>query len=516
MTALNKYYRSPQRLLTPDSDRRLYYWLTGALLLALAVRLYGMTTSAIWCDEGSSVLMSQFPLPQLWYHAGHDVHPPLYYILLRGWMLAFGESLTSIRLLSVLPGVGAVALGVWLMKTIATRRAALLAALLLALYPFAVRYSQEVRMYSLLSFWLIGATLALVYWLRQPQRKTYLLAYVLLMTAGFYTHYFTGLCVLAHWAYIGLRSTSRSTIYKPLWKPAWWLANVAIVLLYLPWIPRLVDQLQHLDQLKVGGDVGWIPAITPSSVPSALWQFWNVNDGLSLPDAAFLALPLLLVILAYIAVRSDRSAERYAGLLAIYSFVPLLVITLVSLAVPLLVERYLMFAAMGLPLLVALALDRVLEKRRALGLALLAILLAVEIDGIANNYQVEQPQFDTLVYTVNQQFKPGDRIVVSDMFWYLSYVYYNRTGAEPYLYTPPLADGTSGRPNAWGFGTLFEQQGASIYLDTLNALPDNGARVWLVSLNAPVDDFASIPQYWRLETSQPIGDTRLRLYSTAH
>ncbi len=96
------------------------------------------------------------------------------------------------------------ALGIWLTRQLSTRRAAVLAGVLLALLPTAVRYSQEVRMYSLLGVWLLGATLALVYWVRQPERTRYMAVYVLLMSAGFYTHYFAALCVLVHWAYLGL------------------------------------------------------------------------------------------------------------------------------------------------------------------------------------------------------------------------------------------------------------------------------------------------------------------------
>ena len=76
-------------------------------------------------------------------------------------------------------------------------------------------------------------------------------------------------------------------------------------------------------------------------------------------------------------------------------------------------------------------------------------------------------QFDRVVNYVNQHFQPGDRIVTSDMLWYLSYVYYDRTGAQVRLYTPPAADGRSTRPNEYGFGTLVSVIGvaASATLD---------------------------------------------------
>lgn len=129
------------RLRTPESSRTALTrmlcqpWLWCILILASAVRFYGFTTSAVWCDEGSSLMLSDYPLADIWLHASHDVHPPLYFMLLHGWMALFGDSLVSIRTLSVLPGIATVLLGMWLVRLIATPRAALVAGLLLALLP---------------------------------------------------------------------------------------------------------------------------------------------------------------------------------------------------------------------------------------------------------------------------------------------------------------------------------------------------------------------------------------------
>lgn len=137
-------------------------WPVPILFLAMLARVYGSTASAIWCDEGSSLLMSQYSPSLIWTHSAHDVHPPLYFLLLHAWIGAFGDSVFSVRFISVLTGVGTVALGMWLVCLIATRRAAVMAGVLLALLPIAVRYSQEARMYALMGFLLLGATIALV------------------------------------------------------------------------------------------------------------------------------------------------------------------------------------------------------------------------------------------------------------------------------------------------------------------------------------------------------------------
>ncbi|WP_397453568.1 glycosyltransferase family 39 protein [Pseudomonas sp. NA-150] len=489
-------------------------WLVPILALAVVTRFYGLTQTAIWCDEGSSLLLSQYSFAMTWFHSAHDVHPPLYYLLLHSWMDLFGNSIFSIRAMSALPGVATVGLAVWLMSLMGTRRAAVLGGVLLAMLPIAVRYSQEVRMYALLGFWLMGATIALVYWVKRPERQRYLVIYALLMTASFYTHYFTGLCVLSHWFYLLVLRLQRQAPQKLITRPAWWLTNVAIVVMYLPWIPSLVDQLAHIPQLRVGGDVGWIPPVDIYSLPSAIWQFMILEDGRTVPLALYVLMPVVMALIAAVVALRDRSPHKFQVLIVTHAFLPLLVIFAVSFITPLLVERYLMFAAIGLPLILAIAIDQLEKRFRFLAMGLLVLVLGVEMVGLKTDYSVDPEQFDVLVDYVNQHYEKGDRIVVSDLFWYFSYVYYNRTEAEPLLYTPPLADGSSGRPNAYGFGTLVDENADKIYVDHLQVLPKGPGRVWLVSGVYPPDDFQSIPGEWNKAKELKVGDTVLRLYTT--
>lgn len=486
-------------------------WPLPILLLATLVRLYGSTASAIWCDEGSSLLMSQYSPSLIWIHSAHDVHPPLYFLLLHAWIGAFGDGLFSIRFLSVLPGIGTVALGMWLVYQVATRHAAIVAGVLLALLPIAVRYSQEVRMYSLMGLWLLGATLALVYWVRKPERHRYLVIYVLLMAASFYTHYFTGLCALSHWAYLWV---VRSDEQRLVTRPAWWVANGFIVMLYAPWIPGLIDLLRHLDQLRAGGDIGWIEPITMASLPSTIWQYLTLADARDLGWLLYLALPLALALVTGVVCLRDRSAHKFHVLLAIYTFLPLIVVFLVSWKVPLLVERYLMFSALGVPMILAIAIDQLRHHFRYAAVAMLVMVLTVELIGLHNDYQTDDEQFDKLVNYVNANYQANDRIVVSDLFWYFSYVYYNKTGSVPLLYTPPRADGISGRPGDYGFGTLVNNDADKVYLDSLEKLSLGQTRVWLVSNSAPPDDFASIPSNWNKVSTLKVGDTQVRLYTS--
>lgn len=500
------------------SESRLFQWLTDygiwpILALATLVRLYGLTAAAIWGDEGSSLLMSQYSVAGIWFHAAHDVHPPLYFMLLHGWVELFGDGIFSIRALSVVPGIATVALGIWLVRLMSTPRTALLAGLLLALLPTAVRYSQEVRMYSLLGLWLLGATIALVYWLKQPQRSRYLVIYTLLMTAAFYTHYFTALCVIVHWAYLLVLRVQPSAPQRYIQRPAWWLANLMIVVLFLPWVPGLVDLVQHTDQLKANGDVGWELPVDWSSVPSMVWSFMTQDDGGNLALPVFLSLPLLLLAVIVVTVWRDRSVYRWSALLALYTVLPLLVVYLVSLASPVFIERYLTAYAIALPLIVALAVSHLWQRFRTLALALLVVFIGTELVGLKNNATTDiNDQISVMVEFVNQHYLPGDQIVTSDLLWYMPYVYYNRTDAAPRLYTPPRADGSSSRPNAYGFGTLLDDDGPNVYLDQLAQLPVGNHRVWLINTADQPDEFAPLPGDWHKLSELAAGGTRARLF----
>ena len=486
------------------------------LALAALVRFYDMTGPAIWYDEAASVLMSEFSLPLIWSHTTYDVHPPLYYLLLHGWTAAFGNGVFALRAMSVLAGGVTVGLGVWLVRLIATRRAAVLAGLLLALLPIAVRYSQEVRMYALQGAWLMGATIALIYWIKHPQQHRYLVVYTLLMTAGLYTHYFAGLCVVSHWLYLLLLRFQPSRTCHLITRPAWWIANAAVVVLYLPWVPHLINQL------SLTGEVGWIPPVTVFSVPSIIWESLTLNDGRGLPWPIFIALPVWVLLASGWSVLRDKGTYKLHALLAIYTFVPIGVVFLISFKHSFFVPRYFMFAVIGLPLMLAIALDRLAHRYRTLAIVCLSVLVGGEGVGLYNVYTqtnklndtVNQPnnQIDRTTDYINQHFATGDRIVVNDIYWYLSVAYYNKTGTNPLLYTPPLSTGESGRPGEQAEGALLYQDADALYVDNLGSLPSETKRVWVVQGSEP-DEAMTVPKNWLPVSALTTGDTQVWLYA---
>jgi uncharacterized membrane protein len=60
--------------------------------LALALRLYHLDGQSLWADEGNSAALAGRPFAVIAEQAALDIHPPLYYWLLKIWCSLFGQS----------------------------------------------------------------------------------------------------------------------------------------------------------------------------------------------------------------------------------------------------------------------------------------------------------------------------------------------------------------------------------------------------------------------------------------
>jgi hypothetical protein len=143
--------------------------LAGITLLGGGLRIFQIANKGLWLDEAFSVWLGWQPLGQMWgWLLRIDQHPPLYYILLHFWMY-LGDSAGTVRLLSALLGTLTIPVIYCLGRRLLGPSAGLMAALILAVSPFHVRFAQETRMYTLLTLNASLAMLALVYLLTDPR-----------------------------------------------------------------------------------------------------------------------------------------------------------------------------------------------------------------------------------------------------------------------------------------------------------------------------------------------------------
>ena len=75
------------------------------LLAAFGLRVWGLADHNIWWDEGLAAWAARLPVRDILHWTAHDVHPPLYFLLLRSWWLIVGDGEFVLRFPSALAGV---------------------------------------------------------------------------------------------------------------------------------------------------------------------------------------------------------------------------------------------------------------------------------------------------------------------------------------------------------------------------------------------------------------------------
>ncbi|MDW8318638.1 MAG: hypothetical protein RMN53_12450 [Anaerolineae bacterium] len=412
-------------------------WSLVILVLAsFALRLVQLGADSLWYDETVSVYLAGQSAPALIGHTARDIHPPLYYLLLRGWLLLAGYPTgqadpTGHRLefmaafFSVAFGVLLVPLGWQLAQRLRLPQPApTLSALLLALSPFGVWYSQEVRMYT------VGAALGLVCLLstaallaprtsarRLPRAA---LVYALAAAAGMYTLYYFAFLLLSLNALV----LGWAVLRRRRWGDggrrlaAWLAAQTAAALLYLPWLP--VAWRQATD-----------PPVPPWRTPPQLWEAlvesWGaLSFGQSADPARFWPLLAITLLLALVAMAAGRRLERPEAvpLLLVAAFGPLALILVASLATPLYHVRYLFTYSPAFSVLLALGLADLWNRGPApRGLALAAFGLIALGSGLSLAAFWTDPAFvaddhRSAVRELAQRWRPGDVVLVNAGYAY--------------------------------------------------------------------------------------------------
>jgi len=251
----------------PRSGRRLAVSALVVACCATGVLLRFWPRPAIWLDEAQSLAFASAPLNAIPGALRQDGAPPLYYVLLHGWMWLVGDGDDAVRLLSsLLSAATLVVLAIPVRRRWGTALAAV-ATVLLATNPFAIRYATHARLFSLVMLEVVVA-LALVARALERPRAGRLAAVTLVAAAMLYTHYWT-IYLLATAAALlwlagrhGDATTRRSRRLVAI-------SAAAEFVLWLPWVPTFVFQARHTA-------TPWAP---PASAASALEALIPTVEG---------------------------------------------------------------------------------------------------------------------------------------------------------------------------------------------------------------------------------------------
>ena len=411
------------------------------LWVAFALRVNQIARQSIWYDEGLSIYYARGNLGELLRAVSESDHPPLHALLLHRWMAACGDSELSLRLLSTWWGVLAVALLYRLGRRIGGR-VGVSAAILMAVSPFAIWFSQEVRGYTLALALVIGAGNALARLLHHLTEDGsapwgIYVAYVLWATAAMYAHFYSGFVLLAF--------ALTLPIFCRLHLGRWVAAQVMILLLFAPWLPFVLNQLD-VNATYWHGAVGWQQIVsrtlTSFSVGKTLDGLWAV-----LATCVFASLALW----GALTLERRRNGMMWGVMLLLWVIVPTGILIWLNRSRPKFAPRYLLNALPAFLLLVALGLDAlwnaIARRRGGLGswATAAALLLSVALVGGATTRSLFNLYYDPRLYRpdvravaryIKAHATADDLIVLVGGHNYPAFTYYYR-GPLPVL---PLPD----------------------------------------------------------------------------
>src|SRR5438874_530471 len=213
-------------------------------LAAVAVRLFRLDHFSYGLDEVLQAFFIQGDRTFFWKTLKFDaIHPPLDYLIDR-FVEILGPSDWARKLPAVFWGVGTIAAVGFLLARRAGRAAGWIAAALLAFAPFHVRYSQELRPYSLGLFGLALSLLLLDRFLEKP-RAGRLAALWVSCLATAYALYFAALvlaiaaaAMLVEDAFSVDESRRRAARRFLAWSPVF---GATLFVAYLPWWPVVLE-----------------------------------------------------------------------------------------------------------------------------------------------------------------------------------------------------------------------------------------------------------------------------------
>jgi mannosyltransferase len=446
--------------LTPKLSCLLALLLIGSL--ALILRLHHLGTRGVWFDETFSAMIarlrwSQFALT-LW---NREANMAFYYLILHFWE-KLGSNPEFLRGLSVIFSVAALPLTYSLGARLFDRKTGLIAAWLLAINAYDVRYAQEARAYALVVLLSVLSTWLLVRNLQQQSPASWG-AFTITNVLLVYSHFYGGLLVIAQ--LVSLLFLPRAAVpWKAIGRSVLWFT-----LLVLP-VPLVIRRIGS-------GPLNWIKKPDVHQ----LITFFTImagNGGRTL--LALSALSLLVAGFRFSQTwRVKQSAtERWPyALILSWLIVPVALTLLVSYVQPLFLARYFLFCLPALLLGVAVGITRL--RPYFLGVALFLGVSAFALAGTVASYRTTldntDPDGDWRAASsyIFKRARPGDGIFFFFSFGRVPFEYY-RSQTSPASIWPEALYAPGGPELQWKHFVFFPL--AEVLADTRPA----PKRVWIV------------------------------------
>jgi mannosyltransferase len=350
----------------------------------VVLKSIGVGVRSLSVDETATLWLAVRSPGEVIAASRHYQNPPLYYLLMMGWVYLFGTTETAVRSMSVL--VSAVtASAVWLFaRRFFGVEAALYSSMLFLASEPQLYYAREARSYALVGLLCVVSFHMFLSTLRRPAwTKTLLLGVI--NAAAAYTHYTVILAFVPQFAV-----AFASLVWPARRRGALFvISGLAVAFsLFAPWIPTLWQDIPQTGQF-------WLDAPTRAQAEHTMRELVG--------GSAALGLQLIVLAVSLSTAAATRAGSRRASVetssriasetadrneplslltVAMWAVLPVAAALCLSTWTPIFSLRYLLFASLGWMLLTAALLARLPlpQTARSLVALVLGLLSAIHLD----------------------------------------------------------------------------------------------------------------------------------------
>jgi mannosyltransferase len=476
--------------------------IAAATAAAFFLRTYGAADQGglEWDEAFSAALASLPPLEIVRYCLGAlQEHPPLFYLLLHGWMALAGDSEAALRMAASLPSTLAVSLVGAALAAVAGGPVGVIAAWALALAPLDIYFGRFVRMYGLLTLLmaLLLAGAALLSARKREPGGLLLVGTALLGTLA--TSYFFLFAVAGPALVVAFDRVRRRVLVGG------GAAAAGLLGLWIAVSPGFRETLALRVQPRAP-DAGRLVELLGASFGAIAWP-----SGPERTAAILMAVIAAVVVLQWLRRGAEQplTGAALAGFLVSAVGVPILTLIGVFYA-----PRYLAIAMPAAAALIGLALGRwpgALGAAGALGLALATLPMLPPVLG-----QRVSSDYALVAADLRARAEPGDAVVLNGPAQWMWYRRYAENLPRPEILVVPEGEAAhqqfAARASGRGLTATEASQG-------LERIAGRAPRIWDLESGTGNQDPEGLVGRWLDRHGYPVETLRhasatLRLYLT--
>lgn len=388
-------------------------------VIAGLIRFYNIGTRSIWLDEGITVNLAWDSIRNIVLNrASTGIHPPLYFIFMHFWIRIFGDSEVALRSFSAIFSTLSVPIIFLFTRKIFDISTAIVATLLFAFSPFQLYYSQEARMYPLITFLFVLSLYLLYRWNEDSLEsdKRFLIPIVILNVLSLYTHIYSAFLIVLENIYVFFTNLKNWERLK-----RWIIYQLIIAILFSPWVYVILRN--KTPEVYQGKQTLTLDVIKNSFIEINLGYARSIFTRGNLLEYIF----YLFFILFIIGLLPPYKERRGLFLVLLYTFIPFLLLILISLGKSFFSARYLSPFIVGYFILLA----RGIRRFKFYPLTVFILILILGIDSLAiYNYNnrldfISRPWRKLVEYMHSKELDNTVALITAPQM-YRPFSYYNR------------------------------------------------------------------------------------------